>query len=90
MTALPDKVIHQLGSILGIPAMLPKRMLFEQIIPQLAVLADLAEPVTYLQIIIKMCEIMAGEIGVEKYRIYNLQEFFKVIKNATPESGRSF
>lgn len=90
MTALPDKVIHQLGSILGIPAMLPKRMLFEQIIPQLAVLADLAEPVTYLQIIIKMCEIMAGEIGVEKYRIYNLQEFFKVIKNATPNPAGVF
>lgn len=90
MANLPDEVVYRLGSILGIPEMLPKRMLFEQIIPQLAALTGLSEPVTYSKIIIRLCEVMAREIGVERYRIYDLKEFCKAIKNATPNPANVF
>ena len=82
---IPDDVIIEVGNSMGIENMLPKRMLFEYIIPNIAKYLNVNRGETYQDIIIALLENMAKERNIEKFRIYSLQEFLQLIKDNEKE-----
>lgn len=77
---LPDMLVKELGKLLKIKDMPVKRMLFESIIPELANLLDLKAASEYQDIFIGLLEVLAEDSGVNKYRIYSMEEFIREIK----------
>jgi len=80
LSLISDEKINLLGRIFGIKEMLPKRMLFERIIPKLVYMLGLSPLATYQDIIIRLFETLAEEKEVEKYVIYSFDDFIKTIK----------
>jgi NTE family protein len=80
---LPEESMIHLGELFGIAEMEPRRMMFEKIIPKIAVLLGLKSAVTYQDIIIRLFEELAREKGVNRYHIYPFQKFLTEIGNLT-------
>ena len=72
LLSLPDEAIISLGHLLSVPAMEPKRMLFEKILPFLADLLRLPPTAGYGHILTGLLEILADEVGMERFRILTL------------------
>lgn len=77
---LPDMLVKELGKLLKIKDMPVKRMLFESIIPELANLLDMKASSEYQNILIGLLEVLAEDSGVNKYKIYSMEEFIREIK----------
>ena len=86
---LPDVMVKELGKLLKIKEMPIKRMLFERVIPQLANILKLNIASGYQDILIGLLEVLAEESGVNKYKIYTMNEFIEVIKYHTEEKNRT-
>ncbi|HYE80634.1 MAG TPA: patatin-like phospholipase family protein [Clostridia bacterium] len=80
---LPDTVVRGLGRLLKIKEMPVRRMLFENIIPELARLLDLKAAANYQDILIGLLETLAEDSGVLRYRIYSMHEFISEIEAKT-------
>lgn len=87
ISLLSDETINSIGEILGIKEIYPKRKLFEKIIPKLVDILDLSHNATYEDLIITLIETLAEEKGVEKYKIYSIDEFIKTI-NKIPNTKK--
>ncbi len=83
--SIPDNAINDIGKIMAIPQMEPKRMLFEKIIPSLAGILDLPITSTYQDIILSLLEIMAEERKIDRYKIFSLNEFVGEIRKSDLE-----
>ncbi|MDD4504063.1 MAG: patatin-like phospholipase family protein [Clostridiaceae bacterium] len=77
---LSDTFLKELGILFKIKEMPVKRMLFESIIPELANLLDLKVASEYQDILIGLLEVLAEDSGVNKYKIYSMEEFIGEIK----------
>ena len=77
---LPDTLVKELGKLLKIREMPVKRMLFESIIPQLANLMGLKAASEYQDILIGLLEVLAEDNGVNRYKIYSIEEFIGEIE----------
>ncbi|HOM43280.1 MAG TPA: patatin-like phospholipase family protein [Bacillota bacterium] len=78
--SLPDILVRELGKLFNTKEMPVKRMLFERIIPDIADLLELKAASEYQDILIGLLEFLAEENGVERFRIYSVEEFMKEIK----------
>ncbi len=87
--SLPDILVKELGKLLRIKEMPIKRMLFERVIPQLANILKLNIASSYQDILIGLLEVLAEESGVNKYKIYTMNEFIEVIKYHTEEKNKT-
>ena len=58
-----------------------KRMLFEQIIPEIAVYLKLARNFTYEQLVLEILEFVALKKEIPRFEVYNFTEFCKLIKD---------
>jgi len=76
---IPDKVVTDLGSLLSLPAMEPKKMLFEEIIPQLSLQLKASHQKTYQDFLISVLEYTASKSAIDPYHIYTLQELTAAI-----------
>lgn len=84
---IPKDVIIEIGKIMGIYNIQPRRMLFEFIIPNFAKYLNLDKNATYQDILIALLEEMAKERNIEKFKIYSLEEFWNIIKGSDRETS---
>lgn len=80
LLSLDDDVIFAVGKILSIPPMPAKRMLFEYIVPQLSANLKLKKEFDYMDFMIGLLEYSAIQKGIERYRVYDYNEFFARVK----------
>jgi NTE family protein len=78
---LSDTLLRELGILFKIKKMPVKRTLFEGIIPELMSLLDLKASSDYQDILLGLLEVLAEDNGVNKYKIYSLEEFIGIIKS---------
>lgn len=76
---IPEESIQRISNYLGFEEMNPRRALFELILPRLAGYLDLNESHNYLDIMIAILEVIADDIGLEKLKLYEFDEFVKEI-----------
>jgi NTE family protein len=86
--ALPEEVVYKMGSILVLPKMEPKRMLFEKIFPALARTLKLQHNATYQDIIVETIEHVALEQGIDRFQLFKFSEFLKEVQKANAKRGR--
>ena len=77
---LPDTLVKELGKYFRIKKMPAKRMLFENIIPELDGLMGLKAASEYRDILVGLLEVLAEEAGVNRFEIYSIGELIKEIK----------
>lgn len=90
LRSLPDVIVRDLGGLFKIKEMPIKRMLFEGIIPEIADLLGLKASSDYQDILIGLMETLAKNHGVEKFRIYSLEEFIIEIKAHMEGKGKLY
>lgn len=71
--------VMQIGKILNIYNKNKNRLLFEEIIPKLALYLDLGNSYNYEDVFIKILEIRAENLKIERFQIYELEEFIKLV-----------
>lgn len=84
---LPDELIIDIGTSMGLEDIPPKRMLFEFILPNLSKYLNLNKEDNYQDIVIALLENMAKERQIEKFKIYSLSDFFSLIKDNEKEGN---
>ncbi|WP_434797544.1 patatin-like phospholipase family protein [Terrisporobacter vanillatitrophus] len=84
---LPDELIIDIGTSMGLEDIPPKRMLFEFILPNLSKYLNLNKEDDYQDIVIALLENMAKERQIEKFKIYSLSDFFSLIKDNEKEGN---
>ncbi|MEL7563556.1 MAG: patatin-like phospholipase family protein [Dehalobacterium sp.] len=83
LCSMPNESIYNLGELLDINEMDPKRMMFEKIIPALTKILGIKGSASYQDIVIALCEKLAEESGVEKYKIYSFGDFLAEVKKVS-------
>ncbi|MEA4846133.1 MAG: patatin-like phospholipase family protein [Clostridiaceae bacterium] len=86
--SLSDTFVKELAKLFKLKEMPVKRLLFEKIIPELADLLELKGAPEYQDILIGLLEVLAEESGVERYKIYSLEEFMNEIKAQREGKGK--
>ncbi|MFZ3101057.1 MAG: patatin-like phospholipase family protein [Desulfitobacteriaceae bacterium] len=81
LLSMPEDVIYEMGRIMHLPEMEPKRLLFEQVFPTLSRILGFSTTSTYQDILLGVLEYMAEEKGINKYKIWSLLSFWEVIKS---------
>jgi NTE family protein len=90
LLGISDKTILDIGQIFSFENILPKRMLFEFIIPRIADLLNLSKESSYQDIVISLCEEIAIDIPLDKFKLYTFQDFVKAItENYSPKKGKT-
>ena len=82
LMSLDDGIIHKAGSILGIPKMPAKRMLFEKIIPKLGIYMKLGKDFDYQDFTIALLEHTAKDKDIERFLLYDFDTLCTLVKNA--------
>lgn len=86
----PEEKVLDIGLIFGFRDIQPKRMMFEYIIPRIADLLGFSKGDSYEDIIIGICEEIAKDIKVDRFRLYTFEEFIGAInKNYYPAKLKS-
>ncbi len=88
---LGEEKILKIAKILGIENVPYRRALFEFIIPKISDIIGTEKEDDYENIIIRYLEKLAEKYEIEKFKIYNYDEFFKIVseqhKNRQKEEG---
>jgi NTE family protein len=86
---LPEKKVLSIGKRLGFKGLPYRRMLFEQIIPQIRELFKIDRKADYAELSILLLEEIAARHQVDRFKIYTLEEFLAAIKaQYTPQRER--
>ncbi len=86
---LSQEQLLDIGKILNIKNPYRYRVLFEKIIPRLAIIMKLDEKCNYEEIVLSLLEYAAKKLEIEKFKIYKLDEFIKEIsKKINKHDGR--
>lgn len=83
---LNQEQLAKIGEILNIKELTGYRMLFEDAIAKLSVLLDLDKQSNYEDILLSLLEFIAEKIDIERFKVYDLDNFIKQIKKAFPEN----
>ena len=83
---LNQEQLAKISEILNIKELTGYRMLFEEAIAKLSVLLDLDKQSTYEDILLSLLEFIAEKIDIERFKVYDLDDFIKQIKKAFPEN----
>lgn len=82
---IPDDMIFDIGRTMGFENIPAKRMLLEYIIPNIARYLNINKEDNYQDILILLLEHMAKDRGIEKFKIYKLEEFLRLIRDNDKE-----
>ena len=82
---IPDDMIFDIGRNMGFENIPAKRMLLEYIIPNIARYLNINKEYNYQDILILLLEHMAKDRGIEKFKIYKLEEFLRLIRDNDKE-----
>ncbi|HOV25820.1 MAG TPA: patatin-like phospholipase family protein [Pseudobacteroides sp.] len=80
---MPDELIVQIGDLWGISDVPPKRMLFEKIIPTIATRVKAQSCDTYHDIFLRLAEITAEKLSIDRFRIFSFKDFLMEIKKSS-------
>jgi len=83
---LNQEQLAKIGEILNIKKLTGYRMLFEEAIAKLSVLLDLDQQSNYEDILLSLLEFIAEKIDIERFKVYDLDDFVKQIKKTFPEN----
>lgn len=83
LLSMNEAAIIEIGKMMDLPQMEPRRMLFEKILPALSRMLGLPVTSTYQDIITGVLEYMAEERKIEKYRIRKFSDFIEEIKSTS-------
>lgn len=72
-----EKAILKLGESLGLKGIPYRRLLFEYIIPKLALLLEVGKESNYEELVIAILELIALDQEVERFKIYTFHRFLK-------------
>lgn len=76
---ISEKDILETGKIFKIDNMPPKRLLFEKLIPYIAEMLNIDKNQNYKDVIAAMVEVLAWELQIDRYQVYNLENIIKKI-----------
>lgn len=76
---LSKEECDKIGQIFGLKDIHHRRMLFEFIMPRMVDLLDLGKEKDYEDICIELCEFIALKQNMERFKIYELNDFLKYI-----------
>lgn len=82
LISYPDDKILSFAESRGISGMNPKRVLFENIIPETAEALKIGKDASYQDVFIGLLEAVAEGRNIKKFKIYSLDEFIDCIKKA--------
>lgn len=86
---LTEKKVLSIGKLLGFRGLPYRRMLFEQIVPQIRELLKIDRKANYAEFSILLLEEIAIRNQVDRFKIYTLDEFLAAIKaQYIPHRGR--
>ncbi len=80
LCAVDDDRIIAAGELLGIPAMAPRRMLFERVIPKLAAVFGMDDGMDYDDLLFAVYEAVADKVALERLRLYPAETFVEEIR----------
>lgn len=82
---IDEAKVLKIGEILGVQDMPYKRMLFEYIIPKIAVILDIHNNASYEDIVLKILEEAAHRYNIERFKVYTFEGFKdEVLKRFRP------
>jgi NTE family protein len=79
---LPRERVRALSRVLGKEPPVNQRQVFEGILPEIARLLKVAEEGSYADLILALAETAARRLAIDPYRIYEIRELLKLIKEA--------
>ncbi|SHH87871.1 patatin-like phospholipase family protein [Clostridium grantii] len=83
---LSKEKCENIGILMGFEGIPHKRMLFEFIIPRIVELMNISKEKDYEDICIELCEIIAMELEMNRFQVYQVNDFLKEIINKYKES----
>ena len=78
---ISEKDILKTAKLFNIENMPPKRLLLEKLIPYITEILDINKDQKYRDIVAAMLEVLSDELKINRYKIYNLEELMKAIKD---------
>ena len=78
---IKEEDINKIQDILKLPRMPHRRSLFESIIPRLYSIISMDEDHDYEDLIIHLLEIKAEKLGINRFKIYSLEELLGLAEN---------
>ncbi|GAA0180792.1 patatin-like phospholipase family protein [Clostridium sediminicola] len=81
---------NMIGEIFGYKGIPHRRMLFELIIPRVVDLLDLDKERDYEDICIELCEIIALELEMERFKIYELGDFLEELYTKFQSNNKEY
>lgn len=81
LLSMSEDAIYEMGRIMHLPQMEPRRLLLEQVFPTLSRMLGFSTISTYQDILLGILEYMAEEKGIDKYKIWSLLSFLEAIKS---------
>ncbi len=80
LLSIPEEAIYEIKKIMHLPDMEAKRLLFEKILPVFSRKLGFSSAASHQDILLGILEFYAEELGVEKYRIWDIESFLKVLR----------
>ncbi len=90
LASMSNKSIYEIGKMMKLSQIEPKRMLFEKILPNLSKKLGLSSSSAYQDIIVGVLEQMAEKRGIEKYLVRNFNSFLEEIKSVSIEDEKVY
>ncbi|MCL1949701.1 MAG: patatin-like phospholipase family protein [Turicibacter sp.] len=84
LIGMDDSFILELGEILDVKELPPKRVLFEEIIPQIGAYLKLKKDFDYADFLIGLLEEVALKKDISRFAVYSFESFIRLIKK-TPD-----
>ncbi|MDR1322046.1 MAG: patatin-like phospholipase family protein [Gracilibacteraceae bacterium] len=79
---LPEAAVIATGKQLGLPDMPWRRLLLEKLLPRAAALLELKKTADHCALLLAMLEVMASDLGLERFRFYTAEEFTAALREA--------
>jgi len=87
--SLDEEMVRDLGRLMGFKGRSYRRMLFEQILPRYCDLLGINQQSDYEEIGLRLLEEIAGRCGVERFKIYHLEEFLNLLRASYRDLSKS-
>ncbi len=89
LAGLSEEKIKRVAGIFGIQGAPGRRLLFESIVPRIAEMLDISQTADYEELCVALLEKLAESSGVERFKVYDIEEFLKRIEKSykVPREG---
>lgn len=88
LCGVSDESIIKISDLFGEKGLSPKRALFEEIMPSVAMILKLPASSTYRDIIMGVLEFIGEYYNVYRYKIYGLDEIMDILLKSSEDSGK--